>query len=765
MSDYPHTIPELRAALSSSQVLLDEAAGAEGCPDLLPDWREHPSATFGVDADASSELIDLTDLLDVWEKYLDEKARVRLEVSFEEPTLGFVASDHGPELDLQAALQKCQAAAETGYQKALAHVTALGTIAGQTEAQANRLGGAAMSADKAEFKRQIDEVVQTLEDECSRLRHDIDDKRNRLNTFNLTLFGRTMTGKSTLMEILTRGDGSSIGKGGQRTTRDVRAYEWNRLTITDVPGIAAPGGADDEETAHVAAKQADLVLFLISDDGPQAAEAEHLSRLRRQGKSVVGIFNVKAGINASCNLFVRRFLCDQEKLFDDSRLRSISCQFDEMVDKHVPGQRLELVNAHLHARYLAGLPEHENKPWRNDLERFSRFQDVENRILHEVAANGPFLRTHSFLNIAAVANLQAWESARKAAELCDTAQGRLKGRLEELRSWQTGFIRKANQSIDRLIQQTAGTLRNEIPSFAGQYCEDRSLAGKWNARVRNAGMDEKCQALQKQLAEECQNYFKQLLADLQQELTLLENQFDLVSIATGPVTNTRRRWNWGVNLASGGVTAALGVVALTNFWNPGGWVAMGVLGAVGLSAVVGNLIGRMFTNRDEKRREAIAKITSQLRQNVDGIERQVRDGMKEWLGNFTEQHVNRAEAQFSQLVESQEGMANFMRDIADRQRKSLLAVNWDAAAGALRHLGEIDAVQLVYRVARIPGQAVVLTTVGASSKLSADVVTGLESLLQEKVVNVPERMSGSGMRSALKSFGKETSERLVGQLT
>ena len=764
MSDQ-HTIPELRAALSSSQVLLDEAAGAEGCPDLLPDWRDQPSATFGVDADASSEFIDLTDLLDVWKKYLDEKARVRLEFSFEELVPGVMASDHVPELDLQAALQKCQAAAETGYQKALAHVTALGTIAGQTEAQANRLGGAAMSADEAEFKRQIDEVVQTLEDECSRLRHDIDDKRNRLNTFNLTLFGRTMTGKSTLMEILTRGDGSSIGKGRQRTTRDVRAYEWNRLTVVDVPGVAAYGGDGDSETAHQAANQADLVLFLISDDGPQMGEAEHLARLRRQGKSVLGIFNVKEQLGTS-DESIRFFLREnnREKLFKAADLQAISAQFDELVGRHLPGQKIELVNAHLHARYLAGLPEHENKPWRNDLERFSRFQDVENRILHEVAANGPFLRTHSFLNIAAVANLQGWESARKSAELCDTAQGRLKGRLEELRSWQTGFIRKANQGIDRLIQQTAGTLRNEIPSFSDQHCEDRSLADKWNARVGNAGIDEKCQALQKQLADECQNYFKQLVADSQQELALLDHQFRTVGITTGTITDTRRRWNWGVSFAGsalGGITTGLFLSGVTMGWNPLGWA---LLGAGAIVAIAG-LVGSFFKSRDNKRREAIAKITPHLFQNVDGIERQVRSRMKEWLENFTEQHVNRAEAQFSQLVESQEGMANFMRDIADRQRKSLLAVNWDTAAGALRHLEEFDAVQLVHRVARIPGQAVVLATVGTSSKLSADAVARLESLLQEKVVNVPEWMSGSGMRSVLKSFDKETSERLVAQLT
>ena len=88
--------------------------------------------------------------------------------------------------------------------------------------------------------------------------------RKNLSGFSITLFGRTMAGKSTLMEILTHGDGKSIGKGTQRTTRDVRRYEWNGLEITDVPGVCAFGGQRDEPLAFEAAKSADLILFLIT---------------------------------------------------------------------------------------------------------------------------------------------------------------------------------------------------------------------------------------------------------------------------------------------------------------------------------------------------------------------------------------------------------------------------------------------------------------------------------------------------------------------
>ena len=61
----------------------------------------------------------------------------------------------------------------------------------------------------------------------------------KLTVFKLVVYGRTKAGKSTLMEVLTKGEGNSIGKGAQRTTVDVREYSWNGMTVFDTPGIAA----------------------------------------------------------------------------------------------------------------------------------------------------------------------------------------------------------------------------------------------------------------------------------------------------------------------------------------------------------------------------------------------------------------------------------------------------------------------------------------------------------------------------------------------
>ena len=104
--------------------------------------------------------------------------------------------------------------------------------------------------------------TKALEDGLSNIQHDLEkdyavllakrsanlqkQKRN-LDCFNVMLFGRTMAGKSTIREAITRGNGETIGKGAQRTTRDVKEYEWSNLRIIDTPGFGAYNGQDDTE--------------------------------------------------------------------------------------------------------------------------------------------------------------------------------------------------------------------------------------------------------------------------------------------------------------------------------------------------------------------------------------------------------------------------------------------------------------------------------------------------------------------------------------
>lgn len=206
------------------------------------------------------------------------------------------------ETNLKQVLKECNKSAKTGYKIASAQEKNLNRAlaSAQEKVQSTIIDFNSSPCYAPEATELLEVQLVEIRDAFNRLsfafKEDLQNLRENLSKFSVTLFGRTMAGKSTLMEILTEGDGSSIGKGSQRTTRDVRKYTWNGLEITDVPGIGAFEGEDDEQIAFEAAKTADLILFLITDDAPQVAEAECFSRIVNLGKPIICIMNVKASI-------------------------------------------------------------------------------------------------------------------------------------------------------------------------------------------------------------------------------------------------------------------------------------------------------------------------------------------------------------------------------------------------------------------------------------------------------------------------------------
>jgi len=287
-----------------------------------------------------------------------------------------------PPKDLSEALVECKAFAKRGQTLANDAVSLLkrvvSTVSEELQSEISKLQTSNFNdnATTGSLVSQLSSIRSNFEILPQQLVEDI----NALSktSFSITLFGRTMAGKSTLMEILTRGKGSSIGKGAQRTTRDVRTYIYKDLQITDVPGIAAFEGEDDENVAFDAAKKCDLILFLITDDAPQACEAECLNRIHELGKPVICLINIKADINNATSL--KMFKRDVQKKFDNSRLEAIKQQFFDFGSQY--GQDWHTIRfAYIHLKSAFLSQQSDFKENCDELYDLSRFSYVENLII------------------------------------------------------------------------------------------------------------------------------------------------------------------------------------------------------------------------------------------------------------------------------------------------------------------------------------------------------------------------------------------------
>lgn len=652
--------------------------------------------------------------------------------------------------DLEAALTECRAAAREAYQVALQSLedtdAAIQRVSRALKRSVREIEQArAQTSDIVEQLRdQLRQVVSELHELQKSSRASLDDRREDLDEFSIALFGRTMAGKSTLMEILTNGDGQSIGKGAQRTTRDVRAYHWRGLKVTDVPGVAAFEGADDEELAFEAAAKADLVLFLITDDAPQPVEAECLARVRALGKPVLGICNVKVALEDEDDVFL--FLRNPDKHFDMQRLGALVGQFHEFADRFTPGYRVWFVYTHLRSRYLSRQADYRKR--RGELDRASRFGMVERSIIREVVGRGKFLRVKSFID-GAVAPLLELSDRLLEFSAQNSSSGRvLIDKKRQVLSWARDFRTNGQERIDTFIAKHVESLRDEIPSFAEDNYDREDAGDRWSSFVERRGLQRHAQKLQEKLQEECRLALTEIARELEAELKLVADLAGDRRIAMDSVFDGKRAWNWGTNILSGGLSLAAVIL-----WSaPLGWAAAAV-GAVGW------LVSLFMDDREVKARRQRDKLAKRLNKNVDKIERSLRKG----LGDFFYQRLLRE--QVDVLVDDLSTITAGLFQLADAQRTLAWTLNKEQKElhrtllrAALEQLGRPELDELALDVARVPGLAMMLL-IDPGTRFPGEVRSGLEDLLGERIWFVVNTRDPASTLS--QAIGKDCDRRRV----
>lgn len=402
------------------------------------------------------------------------------------------------EFDLHDVLNECKTSAQVGYDIASAQYKRLhATIENAEEKIESTLLAFTTStcylSDATEsLSQQLTETRSDLDRMSFAFRDDLQSQRENLGKFSITLFGRTMAGKSTLMEVLTHGDGSSIGRGAQRTTQDVREYYWNDLKITDVPGISAFEGEEDESIAFEAAKAADLILFLITDDAPQASEAECFGQILNLGKPVICIINVKASVAEGKS--VKLALRDIERKFDEKRLAAIRDQFYSYAEKMGQNWRsIPFVYVHLKSAYMA---QHvSDEATSESYLRASRIEHLKDVIVHQVRTKGKFYRIKTFIDIISIPMLTSMESLLQQS-LVNSAQGRtILAKKRKLEAWKKEFEKTIETQIAACIAQIQSELNAEIAAFAEEHFADNNADRAWQRLLRERRIQDRCQEL------------------------------------------------------------------------------------------------------------------------------------------------------------------------------------------------------------------------------------------------------------------------------
>ncbi len=619
-------------------------------------------------------------------------------------------------LSLEDELALCREYAEQGYRLAQENYEQLRKDCADMKQRLEEANQAQDKLSRIENEKLIDEQMREinhLEASVYKICKNIDLLRDRQKDFSVVLYGRTEAGKSTLMEILTHGDGKSIGKGGQRTTLDVRDYYWQGLKITDVPGTCSFGGKEDDDLALDAAKSADMAIFLLTDDAPQDEEAQRLAELRCLGKPVLGILNVKQTLHPLSEGETRRRIdlkAIKRKVKDRKNLDSKVKQFQEFAKIYKQDfSDIPFVYAHLQAAYYSQ-EDRENDALLYDL---SHFADVEQFILEKVRKDGKFIRIKTFVDSVALPMQNTiTEIFNHSTETARTALS-FDEKLHQLDKWNNRFRKRVQERFDTFMERLRSRINDEINSFVDTHYrdepEERETA--WKNRIQALHLDRECDIFIRKLSGEATKKMRDLSDELTQNLHYLGSSMPNIDISIS-VSDFTDYGDWIRTLA-------LGAFLL----GPLGWLGLGV-----------TFLGSLFFDSDsDKIRKAKRELREKLENNRDEILSKIREGMLkilnekilgEQIAGFRDTLVNMKQMLIA-LASRQSIAARIINERYQALNASLLKV-------AVQYIGSHFDTKKT-RIARIVGQDfLVLSQTGFSEAESKE----LSALLGERVISV-----------------------------
>ncbi len=577
------------------------------------------------------------------------------------------------------------------------------------------------------LSEQLRQTKDSFDRVSSQLLNDVVDLENNLSDFRITLFGRTMAGKSTLMEILTEGTGDSIGKGAQRTTRDTREYSWknNNLKITDVPGIAAFDGQDDENVAYESAKQADLILFLITDDGPQAYEADCFSYLRQMGKPIICVVNVKSSIQKDKLKLAMRGV---EKKFDRERLDAIKDQF-VLYGKAV-GQNwddIQFIYVHLLSAFMS---QHETDlDISKKLHEISHIDDLTSQIIEQVETRGKYYRVKNFNDIVSVPVLDTIETLFGQSMVNRSLKSVIVDKRINLEIWKTNFTRDANNRIETLIEQIRSQLQSEVAVFAEDHFKDKRVEKAWEELISQKHLESQCDVVLNELEKQCCEKAQELSRELVAEMSYYEkviNNTQLSIRRMSIIIDQKRAWDWGMLATEGGLYIA--AVAFAS--NPVGWV----LGAAGIGLTIihaiGNALFSKFGNNADKARK---KLEEELNENVEKICDSLKEQMNEKLTMLSNEIIDKQLDELDRIIFTLSQLSFTQKNLGKELLPRYKEQNCELVNKALRILWNFLTPNKINTVARIPGSSLLIFLENKKS-ISAEILSNLELLMQESVI-------------------------------
>lgn len=476
---------------------------------------------------------------------------------------------------------------------------------------------------------------------------------------NVSFFGETNAGKSTIIESLINGDGRSIGDGYKDFTKTVHKIAYKNINLMDMPGIE---GREHTviKNIHDAVNKSHVVFYVVGTN--KEPEEQTISKIKKFLKDTVNVYSI---INARGKPTIYKYkkeLKDKKTLIVENRVRE---KFTALLDGNYAGN--VVVNGYLSLLKNNSLEQR----FKNDkekaicifgnehaIEKFSNIKDVNaiidnlgNNIHDEIIISNTYKFLKSFETI-----LSKILREKKNFDFFIKETNNLTYKyLDDVESIILKYESEIHASLDININRMRVELKKTISKVIDNGDSESSMKSKLDTvkQKQSKQLNEDITNLLSSMKDEIEgkiNEFKNRMS-LQMGFLNLKGDFNLESIfetleisfkyVLGQIVDVGLSI-WGVVIAFA-INPILGIVA-------------------GVLALARKIWDWFLGDPDKRKREAKSKSVKKIDSLINDIEKKIRSDLERELRKLN----SNIKKPVKQLQESMKGIKNISLSIDEK---------------------------------------------------------------------------------------------------
>ncbi len=441
-------------------------------------------------------------------------------------------------------------------------------------------------------------------------------------------------------------DGAIIGDGRSDFTLETKSYTLKHgnktFTLLDVPGIEGDEKKVIQQISNATQKAHAIFYVTKKPTPPQKGEEGKEGTIEKIQKQLDSQTEVWTIFNKPINnprAFKDGLIDENEK----KSLRDLDEKMKTILGKHYEGHQIVSAQAAFYSLSSALLPEtdfYKNK--QKFLEIFkveelllkSQFKQLGKFIAGTLLENTRKKIIESNCNKA----LKVIEKLQKA--IVTTIDRQINPTINELKNAQPEARDNLDRSRDKFVSNLTNSVFKEIERFKSDFriemhvhidddIEDDECKVMFKHELQK-GMEKLVENIKKRFEKDGQQFLKDIKETIEQfeertkdSLAMLE----YISIYSG---NTDFDFNIDSGINKLGLFASIGglvILGLVNFWNPMGWIELGLAGLLGLVGVVKSLWN--FFDSDHKKSQQRKEVDKNLDKVCGIIEERVRNKIED----------------------------------------------------------------------------------------------------------------------------------------